>query len=238
MMRSMRLPLAGLALATALALPTAARAGEPVTVPVDVGIGPAGYVVTGRIAQDQPLHVGLKVSVQAIVDQATLQRHQDRIPAGMRKQVLRMKEVRFSPSILIPDALMISPALGHTGMYGITWRPISAGVSVIDAPGARLHLSAGLLATYAYIHSDLAEIPATHFLRPGIDVGAELEIAFSRSFLVSLGWASGFYLPQELGGFGLGAAASDSGVPLEDTLWHFGQAFLKLHFRFPYTTRL
>jgi hypothetical protein len=92
--------------------------------------------------------------------------------------------------------------------------------------------------TYAYIHSDLAEIPTTHFLRPGLDVGAELEIPFSRSFLISLGWASGFYLPQQLGSFGLGAADSNADVPLADTLWHFGQAFLKLHFRFPYSTRL
>jgi hypothetical protein len=215
-----------------------ARAAEPVTVPVDVGIGPAAYVITGRIAEDQPAHFGLKLSVQAIIDQATLHRHQDRIPPRMRQQVLKMKEVRFSPSILIPDALFISPAVQHTGIYGVTWRPISVGVSLVDSPGARLRLAAGLLATYAYIHSSLPTIPTTHFLRPGLDVGAELEVAVTRSFLVSFGWASGFYLPQELGGFGLGAAAEGSGVALEDTLWHFGQAFLKLHFRFPYTTRL
>src|SRR3954470_16271134 len=90
---------------------------EPVTVPVDVGVGPAGYVITGRIAADQPLHFGIKLSVQAIIDQATLRRHQERIPPRMREQVLRMKEVRVSPSFLIPDAVIVSPALAHTGIY-------------------------------------------------------------------------------------------------------------------------
>jgi hypothetical protein len=210
---------------------------EPVTVPVDVGVGPAGYLVTGRIAADQPLHFGLKLSVQAIIDQATLRRHQDRIPPGLRQQVLRMKEVRFSPSLLIPDALIISPAVAHTGIYGITWRPLSLNVPLVDGAAARLQLGAGLLLTYAYISSDLPQIPTTHFLRPGIDLGAELELAPGQPVSVSFGWSSGLYLPQELGGFGLGAAGQ-SGVPLEDTIWHVGQVFLKLHLRFPYTTSL
>jgi hypothetical protein len=220
-------------------LPAAALAGQPVTVPVDVGIGPAAYVITGRVAEDQPLHWGIKLSVQAIIDQATLRQHQDRIPPSMRQQVLRMKEVRFSPSILIPDALFLSPVTAHTGIFGITWRPISVGLPLIDAPGIRLQLGAGLLATYAYITSDLPQIPTTHFLRPGIDVSAELELGAGYPVSLSLGWASGFYVPQELGGFGLGAAAGGQDPPpLADTLWHFGQAFVKLHFRFPYTTRL
>jgi hypothetical protein len=232
------LSLAAAALAMVTLPPAGARAGEPVTVPVDVGIGPAAYVITGSVSADQPIYTGLKLSVQAIIDQATLQRHQDRIPARMRQQALRMKEVRFSPSIFIPDALLISPAVKNTGIYGITWRPIALGVPLADGKAARLGLGAGLLITYAYIHSNRAAIPTTHFLRPGIDLAAELELAPGRPVSLSFGWASGFYLPQELGGFGLGAAASGSGIALEDTLWHFGQAFVKLHFRFPYTTRL
>jgi len=214
----------------------AARAGE-VTVPVDVAVGPAFYVITGEVARDQPVHFGLKLSVQAIIDQATIRQHQDRIPARYRQQALHLKEVRYSPSILIPDALIISPQVQHTGIYGISWRPISVGLPLVDTGSTCLRLAAGLLVTYAYIHSDLAAIPETHFLRPGLDVGADLEIMFTSSFGVSLGWASGFYVPQVLGGFGLAHEGKSVSIG-PDTLWHFGQAYFKFHVRFPYTATL
>ena len=51
----------------------------------------------------------------------------------------------------------------------------------------------------------------------------------AKKFGVSFGWASAFYVPQQLGTLGLG--------PLDDSVWHVGQAFLKLHFRFPYQVR-
>jgi hypothetical protein len=236
MMRTMRALTTVVALGLALLAPGAARAAE-VTVPADVGVGPAFYVITGEVARDQPVHFGLKLSVQAIIDQATIRQHQDRIPLRYRRQALRLKEVRYSPSFLIPDSLIISPQVQHTGIYGITWRPISLGLPLVDTGGTCLRLAAGLLLTYAYIHSDLATIPETHFLRPGVDVGADLEIMFTPSFGVSLGWASGFYLPQVLGGFGLAAEGKSVSVG-PDTLWHFGQAYLKLHVRFPYTATM
>jgi hypothetical protein len=217
-------------------VPAVARA-EPITVPVDVGVGPAGYLISGPVADDQLLHTGLKISVQAIIDQATIRAHQDRIPAGYRAQALRMSEVRYSPSIFIPDTLIISPKIHNTGLYGTSWRPISIGLPLVDAAPVRLALSAGLLLTYAFLYSDV--LPTTHFIRPGIDLGAELEIALAPSFLVSLGWASAFYVPQGLGTLGLGPFGDhqDYGA-LKQTLWHFGQAFVKLHFRFPYTADL
>lgn len=237
MPRALRRPLspaAALAVLTTMAFTARARA-EPVTVPVDLGIGPAMYLVSGRVADDQ-LHAGLKISLQAIIDQQTLRAHPDRIPPRFRAQVLRLKEVRISPSILIPDALIISPKIRNTGIYGVTWRPLSVTLPLVQGDSGRLALGAGLLLTYAYLTSDLPDLPTTHFLRPGIDVGAELEIAFGPHFLVSAGWSSGFYLPQELGSFGTGEL--DSPGALDRTLWHFGQAFLKLHFRFPYATSL
>jgi hypothetical protein len=232
----MRALIPALALTIAVFAAGAARAAE-VTVPADVGVGPAFYVITGEVARDQPIHFGLKLSVQAIIDQATLRQHQDRIPARYRQQALQLKEVRYSPSILIPDALIISPAVQHTGIYGVTWRPISVGVPLVDTGSTCLRLAAGLLVTYAYLQSDLPAIPTTHFIRPGVDVGADLEIMFTSSFGVSLGWASGFYVPQVLGGFGLAAEGKSPSIG-PDTLWHFGQAYLKLHVRFPYTATL
>ena len=217
---------------------SAARA-EAITVPADVGIGPAGYLISGRVADDQPLHFGLKLSVQAIIDQATIQANQHRIPAKYRKQAKQVSEIRISPSLFIPDAIFISPQLEHTGLYGVTWRPLSFGLSLIRTSAFRFNLSAGLLLTYAFLHSDLPALPDTHFLRPGLDVGGEIELALSRSFLISFGWFSGFYIPQGFGTFGLGPFGDkQTSATLRETMWHLGQGFVKLHFRFPYTTNL
>jgi hypothetical protein len=232
-------PCCRLLLAIVPCLASGQSRAEPITLPVDVGVGPAGYLISGKVADDQPLHGGLKVSIQAIIDQATIQAHQDRIPPSYRAQALRMTEVRVSPSIFIPDALIISPKLRNTGIYGVTWRPLSIRFPLLDAAPVRFGLAAGLLLTYAYLYSDLDTLPATHFIRPGLDIGAELEIALTSSFLLSFGWASGFYVPQGLGVFGMGPfGEAQNWSTLNQTLWHFGQGFIKLHVRFPYTTEL
>jgi hypothetical protein len=49
---------------------------------------------------------------------------------------------------------------------------------------------------------------------------------------MSVGWQSTFYPPQALGGaiFSLG--------DVDQSIWHIGQAFLKFHFRFPYSLKI
>lgn len=216
-----------LLLLSALLLPALASA-QRVTVPVDVGVGPAGFFFFGPVFDDQPLHTGVKISVDAVLDRDWLRENQRLIPKRYRKQAQRMDEIRISPSILIPDTLIISPQVRHTGMYGATWKPLSLGLPLSRAP-VRLSLGAGLLLTYAYLHSDT--LPNTHFLRPGAELGLDLELQFTKHFLVSLGWESALYVPQELGGLGLPER-------LRDGIFHVGQAYVQLHVRFPYTTRL
>lgn len=200
-----------------------------VTVPVDVGIGPSAYLINGPISDDQFTHFGLKFNLEAVIDQEWVRKNPRAIPKKYRGMAKKITEVRISPSIFIPDSFFISPKIKNTGIYGVTWRPLS--LSQPFGPEAvKLRLSAGLLLTYAFIHSDLATIPTTHFIRPGADLSAEVEFKLSDSFLISTGWASGFYIPQQLGTFGLG--------PLNESIWHVGQAFLQLHFRFPYTANL
>jgi hypothetical protein len=210
-----------------LLLPLAAHAQRRVTVPLDVGVGPAAYFISGPVYRDQPLHTGVKISLEAVLDRDWLRRHRAVIPRRYRQQALQMDEVRISPSLLIPDALIISPKVRDTGLYGVTWRPLGLGLPL--ATGAfSLKLQAGLLLTYAYLTSDT--LPDTHFVRPGLDLGARMEVELTRSVLVSAGWSSGLYIPQELGGFGVGK--------VDRSMFHLGQAHLQLHVRFPYTTRL
>lgn len=221
-----------LALLGCLLLPGAATAQRTVTAPVDVGIGPAAFFFFGPVFADQPLHTGLKINVEAVLDKEWLRKHQALIPRKYRKQALQSDEIRFSPAVLalIPESLIISPKYRNTGIYGATWKPVGIGLPLSSSP-VRFSVDAGLLLTYAYVYSDLETLGTTHFLRPGLKLGADLEFQLSESFLISIGWDSAVYIPQRLGTF-------SQTKPLSESIFHVGQAYLMFHFRFPYSTRL
>lgn len=210
----------------------AKKAREPVTITADVGVGPAVHFFTGPLQDDQVVHAGLKLDVQGIVDQATIRANQERIPKKWRKRALQMEEFRLSPFWWLPDTLVISPKLERTQMYGVVFRPLALGIALLRHP-VRFTLGAGLLATYLYVDSSLWTGGGMHFLRPGLDLRAELELPLGRAFALSLGWASAFYVPQEVGSGLRGVGEGFSG-----TIWHVGQAFVLFHFRFPYDVRL
>jgi len=209
-----------------------AKKSGPTTVPVDFGIGPAFHWISGPIQDDRAPHYGIKLSLAAIIDKQTLQENKGRIPKKYRGMVSKLGEVRYTPTIFIPDTIFISPPTRDesTAMYGASWRPFGLGFPLIKSP--RLRIGADIDLTYAYIDGEESGLGVTHFLRPGIAIGADLEIPLSKSFLISFGWSSGVYIPQEVGGpiFAIG--------DLEDSIWHIGQAFVQLHFRFPYTVAL
>ncbi|AKF83493.1 hypothetical protein MFUL124B02_35210 [Myxococcus fulvus 124B02] len=211
-----------------LLLSPVVAAARNVTVPVDVGVGPAAFLFFGPVFDDQPIHTGLKLSVEAVLDKDWLKKNQRAIPSRYRKYARSVDEVRISPSIFIPDSLIISPKVRDTGMYGITWKPLGLGLPLTSGP-VRLAVGGGVLLTYAYLHSDT--LADTHFVRPGAELGVDLELQLSKSFLISLGWESALYVPQELGGLGLPDRVRDG-------IFHVGQAYLQFHVRFPYSTRL
>jgi hypothetical protein len=172
-----------------------------------------------------------------VISQDTIRKNQNRIPPKYRKYAAGITELRLhrpGPAILIPDSIIISPKVayspnfgGNTGIFGASWKPIGIG-TYFGGESARLNLSAGAMLTYAYIYSDV--LPTTHFIRPGLEARADIELMPSKSFGFSFGWASAFYIPQQLGGFGF--------APLDESIWHVGQAYFMLHFRFPYRTSI
>jgi len=226
MRRSLPL-LASLLLCPSLLRPSLLSA-EEITAPVDLGIGPAAHWFTGDLGRDQIAHSGVKISLAAILDHDFIAAHINRVPKQYQAMALGFDEYRYRPSILIPDSLTISPKVAHTGMYGATWRPVA-----LDLPLARrqtnLDLSLGLILTYTFIHSDV--FASTHLLRPGIDLTLHWEIPVTDAFLLSMGWMSQFYVPQKIGG-----GVFEMGGWDDKSIWHVGQVFLMLHFRFDYTT--
>jgi hypothetical protein len=215
------------------------KAKATITVPVDVGIGPTANWFTGVIGDDQQFHYGLKLDIAAIIDQQTIKKIKKRIPKKYHKMALKMKEFVYRPFWWLPDSLLISPKMDKSYMYGVTLRPVGLGLSLFNNDFVKFSLSAGLVLTYAYMGSDgwvesgYAN-DSMHFLRPGVDAKAELLLKLSKSFLISLGWDSYLYIPQRVGEGPL----EDLGENLlEDSVWHNGQAFVMLHFRFPYRTK-
>ncbi len=206
-----------------------AHAGK-ITVPVDIGVGPAAHLLTGPIQDEGGIQTGIKMSVQAIISKKTIKKHRKRIPRQYRSAAKNVNEVRFSPSIFIPDTLFLSPrGTGSTGMWGISWSPVGVGIPLLDA-GIKARAGLGLQFTYAFIDSE--NFGNIHFLRPGLVPGLSVEIPFTKKFLISTGWESQLYIPQAVAG-GIGEVGE-----LDQSIWHIGQAFLKFHYRFPYTVRL
>lgn len=209
----------------------AAASAKPITVPVDVGVGPATHSLFGPVFQDQPVHTGLAMNVYAVIDNKTIRKFRRRIPKQYRKMAMQIEELRYKPSLLIPDTLFISPKLANTntGMYGISWTPLGLRIPFVREP-FEFAISPNVRLTYFYLHS--TTLDNTHFLRIGLDGKAAVEVPFSKSWRCSFGWASHVYPPQELGG-----KVFSWGNP-EKSIWHIGQGFFKIHHRFPYRVRL
>lgn len=200
---------------------------------MDVGVGPAALVVSGPVFADQPVHGALMLSVQAVIDQEFIRKHKKQIPRQYRKAAKQVDEVRISPSLFIPDTLILSPKILHTGIYGVSWRPLSLGAPLLKDP-VRLSVSGGLVVTGLFLHSDTLVDGPVFFLRPGLSGRAELEVPLTpdKRWLFSLGWDSRVYPPQPLDG----GVLSFGGI--DESIWHLGQGYLKIHHRFPYKVKL
>ncbi len=211
-------------LAATLAIACASPAfAAPLSVPVDIAVGPAGLWFSDAIGDEQLGHFGLKIRLEAVLSREFIKKHINQVPANYRQLALSMAEFRFRPSLFIPEELIISPKFLHTGMYGSTWRPLEVGLDLVSG-AAPLSLEAGLDLTAAFIHSDSLGFSWIFMLRPGIDLQLEWEVPVSQEFHVSVGWQSALYIPQPLGGgvFELGGFDNRS-------IWHVGQLFILFH---------
>lgn len=206
------------------------RAGaDEVKVPINIGVGPAFLHFSGAVGDDQTWHTGIELSLAAVIDQETIRTYEHRIPPQYRRLAEQVEEVKVG-YLFIPDMLFLSPRTAgkNTGVYGATWRPLAPGIS-LGGERVKMVVSAGLLLSYAWLHSET--LPNTHFLRPGLDGRAEVTWRISDGWLLSGGWSSGLYLPQRIGGFGMGGGT-------QDAIWHIGRGFGLLHYRLPYAVTI
>lgn len=212
---------------------------DSVEIPVQIGVGPSFALFTGPVQDNQAPHFGVRIYAKAILERRNLRRAKKKVPKKYRKLLKGQREVRIG-HILVPETIFLSPKTNDVGIFGATWRPLKLDLKLAKSP--RLSVGAGVLLTYAFVNvdldaegraanPDLADGP-THFFRPGVGASVDLEIPISDTFLISFGWNSGFYVPQEVGGDFL--AIGD----LDKSIWHIGEAYGLLNFRLPYRTRL
>lgn len=216
-----------------------------VKVPADLGIGPEGFWFFGPLTANRGAvpHFALAFELAAIIDRDWLEQNQAAIPPKYRSMAERVTELRIGPSIFIPSALYLSPpidALGSVGLFGATWTPI--GLTLVNTgqnsrrdwnrSRGRLRLDGNLLLTYLFIFNTAGyAIPTTHFLRPGLELRANILINVTDRFILGLGGGGQLYVPQRLGAFlELG--------PLDEAMFVSAFAFLQFHFRFPYEVSL
>lgn len=216
----------------------AARDGETVEVPVEVGTGPAFFQLDrprfgdrGPIADDQPWHFGWRLEIAAIITREWAREHPEMVPPKHRARLQQLDRVRYSPTVLslIPRSLIISPKFWNTGIYGSTWEFLHLGFG-LTLGRAHLNAAGGLIFTYAFMHSETLSSPF-HFVRPGLDLGIDLFVPFSDRFGMSIGWDSHLYIPQTIGGGVLDFGADGP------ALWHIGETFVMFHYTFPFNYR-
>ena len=217
-----------------------ASTSGPLTVPVEVAVGPIALVPSPPLLMDQPVHAGLRIEIAAVVDRALIRAHSGRLPTWARGVAGSLNEVKVRPSYLalLPEELVISPQFSNTGMYGAIWRPFGVGVGLVDTPRLRVRAGAAVDAVALVVHSSAVGVAAgapagaqslTLVLRPGLNATIAAEVPVSKDWMVSAGWASDLFVPQPIG------RPPWEFFPVEDALFHLGGPYVMVHGRFSYT---
>ena len=225
---------------------------QAVEIPINIGLGPAYYLIPEQLEGQQNKHTGLSLHIKAIIDKASIEKHKGKIPKKYHDAVSKVDEVRVG-FILVPDSIIISPRKEEHGLelYGATWRPIGLGIP-LKMGNAKLSFGTGLIFSYLFVNLGDYKIvdpekklegnnedskvyldQVTHFVRPGIDLRLSLEIKFSPSFITSLAWTSAYYVPQKIGG-----GVFDISKTKSQNLWRIHHGAFLLNFRFPYDAKL
>jgi len=201
-------------------------------VPLEIGVGPATHTWFGPVGKDQPFHTGVVITADVVLDRAWFRDHGDAVPKRWRSLAGRVDEVRIRPLWYVPESLIVSPKFRNTGMVGASWRPVAVGFPILTSP-IRVGVDVGARLTALYMWTDTlpdsADPKGTFFLRPGLDASLDAIFPLSDTIRVRLGVDGHAYVPQKIGGFGIGQGG--------DRMWAMARGFAELRVRFPVTVK-
>ncbi len=205
----------------------------PIEIDANVGIGPQWLSANGALGDAGPGFLAFPLDLYGIVDAGDLVKIRKHTPKKYKAMVPK-SEIRVSPSIFIPEQLIISPEIGGgPAMYGASWTPLTLTHDFVDRSKVNVYVAAGPTLTVAVLPDDGIGQDPTVFARPGLKGKFEAEFDLPGPLVFSLGYEGRAYLPQGLddGGF-------ETVMPSRDTLWALGGAFVQVHVRFPKTIRM
>ena len=191
---------------------------QPVDIPLNIGVGPSVFTFSDALKSEQQYYYGIHLDLAAVIDKEMIKHNQKKIPQKYRSIGNKIGEVQIS-HLLIPSTLILSPRIQENSLFGVLWNPIGINQPIFFGP-ITLRLGTGVLFSYIYISENDR---TTHFIRPGIDVRCTLKIKLHERFLLSGGFSTGVFIPQTLGGFGIGG----------DGIWNINEAFLLVNYRHP-----
>ena len=205
---------------------------EPVEVPIDIGVGPSLFYMPG-VTEGQNWHTGFRFDAFAVIDQATIRKHKNRIPKQYRGLAASQKEIRIAPAIfyLIPDAVFLSPGPDRS-VYGANWNILGIGISLISGYFADIKLALDIpTLTYAYVISPELKEGKQHLFGVGATPAVVGEWHLSDSWVVETAYRHALQLPLETN-----RAERENGSSRQ---WsHYGECSILLHYRFPYHKNL
>ena len=211
--------------------------------PIELSIGPTAYWLAGREAKrrNTTLHTGLRLRVGRVITEREIREHRDEagLPVSWHEQARFAGHVTLSVdpwSLLLPNEIIVSPSvIDESAMYGASWRFFSLGYQLIPEPRrTTMVVSAAPRLTVAQLTTTPSRNEpsvATWFVRPGLDVEAEIRWRLADSIRLGLGYTQHFYPPQRLGG-----GVLEFG-PFQETIWTIGQPWVVFHLRFPSSLR-
>lgn len=202
-----------------------AMAGE-VSAALDVGVGGKALLIYGAPPQVRRVHSGATASARVVVDPKSLRETTDALPWPWSSLAGRKtKKVHWNPVPWLPESIILSPGFGDGSALGMSWRVAQMQVDTGDR--FKVGFTSGARLTWLSFFG--GDVPTTHFLRPGIDLGAWVELPLSERWFLDVGYSSQLYVPQAWG-----SPPWEIG-PQEDWLWHLGEVSLTFHRRRPRT---
>ncbi len=208
------------------------RPAQASDVMLETGGGPSLYTWLGSVGAEQPLHTGVVVTADVVLDRAAMQSGENVGFSSRYGREGRVGAVHIRPYWYAPESVILSPRYQQTGMVGLSWAPLQLGFTLIEVP-AEVRIIGDVRITAMYMWSDSLPSPRaprdTFFFRPGVSIGGELRLPLSDKILVRLASTSETYIPQGIGTFGVGRPGERMVMALRQTA--------ELRFRIPRKAR-
>jgi len=171
------------------------REKQEVEVPINIGIGPAFFWISGVVGRE--LHPGVKFDFYAVVTPKMLHEHENKIPKQYKKYVNLDKEMHLTQiwMIIIPKYLIISPD-AESSIYGGLWYFLGLADNFLDNNLMQFRWELDLpTITYLYTNAPKNAPNTQHLLGIGAMLRLEYTMKFSEKFLATLAYGHNLNLP-------------------------------------------